>query len=64
LWGWKKIEFYKRKLGARDELLALILDVAVRINKRDYQLRRTAWDLRRRVGKYIQDNGGIYEQSF
>ena len=62
--GWKKIVVYKRKVGARDELLARILDVAARINKCDYQLRRTIWDLRRRIAKYIQDNGGIYEMSF
>jgi len=36
LWGWKKIEVCKRKMGARDELLARILDAAARINKSDY----------------------------
>jgi hypothetical protein len=63
--GWKKIEVYKRKVGARDELLARIWDAAARINKRDYvyKLRRTTWDLRRRVAENILDNGGIYEQS-
>ena len=63
MWGKKKIEVYKTKVGARDEWLARILDAAARINRCDYQLRRTTWDLRRRVGKYILDNGGIYEQA-
>jgi hypothetical protein len=63
VWGWKKIEVYKRTVGARDELLARILDAAARINKRYHQLSRTTWDLRRRVANFIRDNGGIYEQS-
>jgi len=50
-------------VGARDELFARILDAAARINKRDYQLRRTTRDLRRRVAEFTLDNGGIYEQS-
>jgi hypothetical protein len=64
MWGWKKIEVYKRKLGARDEVLARVLDDAAHIHKTDYQLRRTTWDLRRRVANYIVDNGKIYERSF
>jgi hypothetical protein len=63
LWGLKKIKVYKREVDTRDELLGHILDAAARINKRDYQLRRTTWDLRRRVARYILDNGAIYEQS-
>ena len=63
LWGWKKIEICKRKANARDELLDRILNAAARINKRDYQLRRTTWDFRRRVAKYILDNSGICQQS-
>jgi hypothetical protein len=39
LWGWKKIEVYKRDVDTRDELFAHILDAAARINIRDYQLR-------------------------
>ena len=33
LWGWMKIEVYKRKVDAGDELLARILDAAARITK-------------------------------
>ena len=34
LWVWMKGEVYKRKVDARDELLARILDVAARVKKR------------------------------
>jgi len=63
LWGLEEDRSYKTKVGARGELLVRILGAAARINKPDYQLRRTTWDLRRRVAKYILDNGGIYEQA-
>jgi hypothetical protein len=33
LWSWMKSEDYKRKVDKQDELLARILDTAVRINK-------------------------------
>ena len=39
-----------------------ILDTAARINKREDQLRRTIRDLRTRVAKCIEVDGGIYEQ--
>ena len=42
-----------------DEFLARILDVAACINKREYQLRRTTRDLRTRVAKCIEVDGGI-----
>ena len=55
LWGWMK------KLVTRDELLARILDAAVRITKREDQLRLTTLDLRTRVANCIQVDGGIFE---
>jgi hypothetical protein len=53
-------EVYKRKVDTRDELLARILDAAARIKKREDQLRRTTRDLRTRVAKCIQVDGGIF----
>jgi hypothetical protein len=35
LWSWRQSEVYKRKMDIRDELLNRILDVAVRIKKRE-----------------------------
>jgi len=51
-----KSEVYKR-----DELLALILDAAARIKEREAQLRRTTRDLRTRVAKCTEVDGGIFE---
>ena len=61
LWGWIKSEGYKRKVDTRDELLARILAAAARIKERADQLRRTTRDLRKRVSKYIEVDGGIFE---
>jgi hypothetical protein len=52
-------EVYKRKVDTRDELLVRILDAAVRIKKREDQLRRTTRDLRTRVEKCSEGDGGI-----
>ena len=51
---------YKRKLDAPDELLAPILDVAAYIKKREDQLRRTTRDIRTRVAKCTECDGGIF----
>jgi hypothetical protein len=56
-----KSEVYKTKVDTRDELLARILDAAVRINKREDQLRRTTRDLRTRFPNCIDVDGGIFE---
>jgi len=56
-----KTEVYKLKLDSSDELLARILDGAACVKKRDDQLRRTARDLRTRVAKCSEADGGIYE---
>jgi hypothetical protein len=56
-----EIEVYKIKVDTRDELLARILDAAARIKKREDQLRRTIRDLRTRVAKCTEVDGGICE---
>jgi len=44
-----------------DELLARILDAAGRIKEREDQLRRTTRDLRTRVAKSTEADGGIFK---
>ena len=61
LWGWMKSEVSKRKVDTREELLALILDVAAGTKKREDQLRRKTRDIRTRVAKVIVVEGGISE---
>jgi len=56
-----KSEVYKTKVDTTDELLARILDAADRIKKREDQLRRTTRDLRTRVAKCTEVDGGICE---
>jgi hypothetical protein len=56
-----KSKVYKRNVYTRDELLARILDAAARIKKREDQLRRTTRDLRTRVAKCTEVDGGIFE---
>ena len=51
----------QNKGGYTDELLARILDAAVCIKKREDQLRRTTRDLRTRVAKCTEVDGGILE---
>jgi hypothetical protein len=63
LWGRLKGEVYKRKVDTREELIAGILDAAALLTKREYQLRRTTRDLRTRVAKCIEVEGGIFENS-
>jgi hypothetical protein len=60
LWGWMKNEICKTKVDARDDLLARILDAAACIEKREDQLRRTTRDLRTRVAKCTEVDGGIF----
>jgi len=59
LWGRMESEAYKRKVGAADEPLARILDVAGCIKRRADQPSRTARDLRARVAKWTEVDGGI-----
>ena len=61
LWVWMKGEVYKRKVDTRDELVARILDGAGRMKKRGDQLEKPR-DLRKWVAKFIEVDGGIFEQ--
>jgi len=54
-------EVYKSKVDIPDELLARILDAAASIKKCEDQLRRTTRDLRTRVAKCTEVDGGIFE---
>jgi len=56
-----KSEVYKLKVDTPDESLARILDAAGCIKKREDQLRRTICDLRTRVAKFSDGDGGISE---
>ena len=47
-------------MNKRDELLALILDAAACIKKREDQLRRTARDPHALFVKYAEVDGGIF----
>jgi len=59
-----KSEVYRRKMGTRDELLARIFDAAAGRKKREDQLRRKTRDLRTRVVKRTEADGGGFEQLF
>jgi hypothetical protein len=52
---------YKSKVETPEELLARILDAAARIKKREDQLRRKTRDLRTRIAKCTEVDGGISE---
>jgi hypothetical protein len=60
LGGWMKSEI-KKKFDIQDEFFALIWNAATRIKKREDQLRRTTRDLRTRVAKCNEVDGGIFE---
>jgi hypothetical protein len=62
MWGWMKCEVYNRRVDARIELLARILDAAARIKKREDQLRRTTRDLQTRGAKCTEVDGAIFER--
>jgi len=50
-----------KKADTPNELHAGIFDAAVRIKKREDQLRRTACDLHTRVSDFIEVDVGIFE---
>ena len=52
---------YKRKVDTRDELLTRTLDPAARIKKCEDQFRRKTRELRTRVAKCVEVDGGISE---
>jgi hypothetical protein len=60
LWGWKKNNIYKTKVGKRAELLFRNFHAAARIKKHEDQLRQTTRELRTRVVKWIEVSGGIF----
>jgi hypothetical protein len=55
-----KGEVYKIKLGSWDEPLARISDAAALKKKSEDQLRRTTHDLRTRVAKCTEGDGGDF----
>jgi len=55
-----KCEVYK-KVDTQNELLARILDVVAGIKKLEDRLRRTKRELRTRVAKCTEVDGGIFE---
>jgi len=59
-----KREAHNRKVETRDELLTRILVAAVCIKKCEDQLRLTTRDLRTRVAKYSEVDGGFFEHLF
>jgi hypothetical protein len=54
-------DVYKTKVHVEDDLLARILDAAVRKKKHEVQVRRTTRYFRTRVAKCIKVDGGICE---
>jgi hypothetical protein len=58
---WMQSEVYIRNMDTPNELLARVLDAAACIKKRKDQLRRTTRDLRTRVAKCTEADGGIFE---
>jgi hypothetical protein len=61
LWGSLNGDVYKIKVDTPDELLARILDAAARIKKREDGLRRRTRNVRTRVAKCIEVDGGIFK---
>jgi hypothetical protein len=51
----------QNKMDTPDQLLARILDDTARIKSHEDQLRRTTRDLRTRVAKCSEDDGGILD---
>ena len=58
-----KLKVYKRKVVTRHELLALILDAAARMKKREDQLRLTTHHLHTEDAECSEVDGGILESS-
>jgi hypothetical protein len=56
-----KSEVYIINIDTPDDLLTRNLDGAGRIKTREDQIRRTTSDLRTRVAKFVEVDGGIFE---
>jgi len=62
LLGWMKSEVYKQKVNTRDELVARIMNSAAFIKQeRQDDLRRATRTVAKRVEKYTEVDGGIFE---
>jgi len=62
LWGWMKSEVYKEQVNTRDELVARIMHSAAIIKQeRQDDLRRATRAVAKRVEKWIEVDGGIFE---
>jgi hypothetical protein len=59
-----KGEVHTRNVDTRDKLLARILDAAAGIKNREDQLRSTTRELRTRVAKCTEVDGGIFDHVF
>jgi len=65
LWGWMKSEVYKEKVNTRDESVARIMNSAALIKQeRQGDLSRATRTVAKRVEKYIEVEGGIFEHLF
>jgi len=62
LWGWMKGEVYKENVNTRDELVARIMNsAALTKQERQDDLRKATCAIEKRVEKYIEVDGGIFE---
>jgi hypothetical protein len=61
LWDWMKTEVYRIKVDTWDELLDRIIDAIARIKERQDELRRATRLVLTRIAKYIDVDGGIFE---
>jgi len=55
-----KSKVFERDVDTREEMLSRILGAAVRTMEHAVQLRRTTRDLRKRVAKFTEVDGGIF----
>lgn len=61
LWGWFKSDVYRQKPLTRDDLIARIFIAATRIRERQDSLHNITRNLRERVVKCVNVQGGIFE---
>ena len=62
LWRWMKSEVYKEIVNTRNELVARIMNsAALTMQERQDHLRRATRAIVKRVEKFIEVDGGIFE---
>jgi len=62
LWGWMKSEVYKEEVNTRDELVVCIINSAALMKQeRQDDHKRATRTVAKRVEKYIEVDGGIFE---